>query len=336
MTEDEAPATGHDWVVVVPVKAADRGKSRLVGHVPAHVHADLVRAMALDTVAAVAASPAVARVVVVTPDADVTAELGGWPRDGAAVEVAPEPEHAGRGGVAALREAVAAGVGRVPVGSPVAVLLGDLPALRAADLTAALGAAAPHDRALVPDADGTGTTLLTARSADLLEPRFGPGSAAAHRALGCVDLPVAEDSSLRRDVDVPADLDRAVALGVGSRTGAVLAATAARASGRGWSTAIGWVALLLAVACTLSAGLATWYLVDSLRHPESFGALAAYAIYLPAAVVTGLPAFVVARVQAHRRTAPRWRTVATTVLAVPGLLGLLTLVVVFVRAQLAR
>lgn len=331
MTEDEAPATGRDWVVVVPVKAADRGKSRLVGHVPAHVHADLVRAMALDTVAAVAASPAVARVVVVTPDAEVAKELAGWVRDGAAVEVAPEPEHVGTGGVAALREAVAAGVGRVPAGSPVAVLLGDLPALRTPDLTDALRLAAAYDRALVPDADGTGTTLLTAQSADLLEPRFGPGSAAAHRALGCIDLPVAEDSSLRRDVDEPADLDRAVELGVGHRTAAVLAASAARATGRGWSTAIGWVALLLAVACTLSAGLATWYLVDSLRQPESFGALAAYAIFLPAAVVTGVPAFVIARVQARRRTAPRWRTLTTTVLAVPGLLALVALVVVQAR-----
>ncbi len=52
---------------------------------------------------------------------------------------------------------------------PRAALLGDLPALRPEDLAAALGPRRPVERAVVADAEGTGSTLVTA----------GPGVAAA-------------------------------------------------------------------------------------------------------------------------------------------------------------
>src|SRR5919204_619987 len=68
--------------------------------------------------------------------------------------------------------------------------------------------------AIVPDASGTGTTLLTAPSGAALNPRFGTGSAAAHAASGAVPL-VGPWPSLRRDVDTAADLRAAAALGLG-------------------------------------------------------------------------------------------------------------------------
>ncbi|GMA26534.1 hypothetical protein GCM10025864_42930 [Luteimicrobium album] len=126
-----------------------------------------------------------------------------------------------------LRAAVQTGIDAAPDG-PCAVLLGDVPALRPADLEAALADATEHERALVPDADGTGTTLLTGRTPGSLRPRFGPGSAEAHAAEGHVRL--GAEPSLRRDVDTAADLDDAAALGVGPRTAAFLVATAERAS----------------------------------------------------------------------------------------------------------
>jgi 2-phospho-L-lactate guanylyltransferase len=58
---------------------------------------------------------------------------------------------------------------------------------------------------------------------------FGEGSFAAHLALGCVELPVPEGSTLRRDVDTADQLAKAEALGLGRRTAAVLAASGARA-----------------------------------------------------------------------------------------------------------
>jgi 2-phospho-L-lactate guanylyltransferase (CobY/MobA/RfbA family) len=63
------------WIAVVPVKPLRAAKSRLRGAVPEAVHRDLVLAMARDTVAAVLACRAVARVVVICDDPAVCEEL---------------------------------------------------------------------------------------------------------------------------------------------------------------------------------------------------------------------------------------------------------------------
>ncbi len=107
----------------------------------------------------------------------------------------------------------------------IAVLMADLPALRATELAAALALAAGADRSVVADADGTGTVLLTARPGRLLAPAYGPGSRARHVQLGARDLTEVLGElvpGLRCDVDTTADLDRAVALGVGPATAAAL------------------------------------------------------------------------------------------------------------------
>jgi len=75
--------------------------------------------------------------------------------------------------------------------------------------------------AAVPDADGTGTVLLAARTPARLDPAFGPVSFAEHLRRGAVPLPL-DLPRLRRDVDTPADLDAALALGVGARTASAL------------------------------------------------------------------------------------------------------------------
>ncbi len=130
------------WVVVVPVKDASRGKTRLADVLEPAARAALVRAMALDTLDAVLAVPEVARVVVVTGDGPVAEAAARTAR----VWVLPEPagDPAERGW-AALDRAVAAGVaaGRAEApGAPVAVLLGDLPGLHPAELSVALALAA--------------------------------------------------------------------------------------------------------------------------------------------------------------------------------------------------
>src|SRR5699024_2164902 len=129
----------------------------------------------------------------------------------------------GRGLNAAVRAGLAAAVrtgreaarGAGPGTTGRAVLLGDLPALRAHELLAALTACAAHASAVVPDADGTGTVLLPA-TVGLPDPQFGAGSAARHgeRATRLeLDLP-----GLRRDVDTAEDLTTALQLGVGRHT----------------------------------------------------------------------------------------------------------------------
>ncbi|MDY0829901.1 2-phospho-L-lactate guanylyltransferase [Microbacterium sp. BG28] len=186
-----------DWTVVVPLKAAASGKSRL------GASADLVRAIGLDTVAAAAEA---ARVVVVTADPQTAADAAAIDR----VTVVTEEEPRG------LNAAIALGM-RATDG-PRAALLGDLPALRPDDLSRALDAAASVDRAVVADAEGTGSTLVTARAGVAWESAFGADSLARHLALGCVRLDVPEHSSLRRDVDTMAQLVEAAALGLGPRS----------------------------------------------------------------------------------------------------------------------
>jgi 2-phospho-L-lactate/phosphoenolpyruvate guanylyltransferase len=105
----------------------------------------------------------------------------------------------------------------------VAALSADLPCLRPSELARALDLAGGCPRAYLADADGQGTTLLTALPGVALAPAFGPDSAAAHRASGAFPLAVEGLASVRRDVDTPGDLAAALALGVGSRTAAVVA-----------------------------------------------------------------------------------------------------------------
>ncbi|MDT7741596.1 MAG: 2-phospho-L-lactate/phosphoenolpyruvate guanylyltransferase [Actinomycetota bacterium] len=225
--------------LVVPIKELRRAKSRLVGATVALVpapqrsaaHASLALALAADTLAAVLAS-AVRRVAVVTSDPRAAALVRPAGHDGGGhhspdlsrTVVVDDPG-------AGLNAAVRAGVEhlqRFPDGltghapAPVAALLGDLPALRAAELDQALARAVAviadgAPAAYVADHTGEGTTMLVLARPGHGGPHFGPRSAHAHAAAGAVALPDAWPG-LRHDVDVPADLERVRALGVGPAT----------------------------------------------------------------------------------------------------------------------
>ena len=193
--------------LVVPVKRLDRAKSRLVGAADGGIgdrraHADLVVALALDTITAAAGADGVRDVVVVTSDPMLTAVLR---TEG--IRCVPEAEPG-------LNEAYRHGASML--GRHVGALQADLPALRSAELAAAI-AAADGKRAFCPDRQGTGTTLLMSAPGEPLDPRFGVGSAAAHRESGAIEL-IGDWPSLRCDVDTEADLAIAAELGLGPRT----------------------------------------------------------------------------------------------------------------------
>ena len=197
-----------EFVVLIPVKPLPLAKSRLIG-LPPVARSALARAFALD---AITASLAVARVhatYVVSDDAEVRA-------DAAALGAGVLPDAPG-GLNAALVGAARAVAERHPGAVP-AALVADVPALRAADLDAALAQVAPAPGGFVADADGTGTTLYAAAD---LRPAFGPGSRAAHLARGAIEITLPLPT-LRRDVDDLAGLAAARALGVGAHTRAVL------------------------------------------------------------------------------------------------------------------
>ncbi|WP_131105228.1 NTP transferase domain-containing protein [Ornithinimicrobium sufpigmenti] len=234
----QAQPGGVRWSLVVPVQDASRAKSRLAPPHPLS-RPDLARAVARDTLEQVCRALPPEQVTVVTSDASATRvaqDLG--------TIVVVDPGHGLNGAIrAGLRAAQAAQTARARVttqaGGAVrsprpteraagwAVLLGDLPALQPHELVAALATCAAHAAAIVPDADGTGTVLLTSTTTPP-EPAFGAGSAARHQQRATrleLDLP-----GLRRDVDTATDLATALELGVGRHTARTLAPL-------GWATA---------------------------------------------------------------------------------------------------
>jgi len=243
------PAT-LTWSLVIPVKVLAQAKSRLTGLV-GQSRSDFALAMAADTIAAALQAETVAAVLVVTDDpevADIATGLG-------AVVLADAP-------AAGLNEALAHGAAYSEDRWPDrgrAGLAGDLPALRPQELTAALTAAARLGTAFVPDAEGTGTTLYAGAPGTQFRPQFGPASRDRHLAAGAAEITTSETTAgekttgekttgettkremgtgplrpvrigtgelagLRRDVDTIDDLRTAAKIGLGPRTGALVAA----------------------------------------------------------------------------------------------------------------
>lgn len=190
------------WTVIVPVKPAAIGKSRL-GADPA-----LVLAIALDTIDAALAASRVSRVLVVTADPSLATRA----------ELVLEP------GPAGLGSAIARGLAVADPDAPRAVLLGDLPALRPADLDDALHRADAVPTGFVADREGTGTTLVTARAGVDLRQAFGPDSARRHRELGIAEIVVPAGSTMPLDVDTAEHLVSTP--GLGRRTSEVLGGVA--------------------------------------------------------------------------------------------------------------
>ena len=211
------------WSVLTPVKVLTQAKSRLAS-LAGPRRAELALDLARDTVTAVLRTAQVARAIVITDDPAAAAALG----ELGALVVPDEP----RDGLnAALRHGAAFAAARWP-GSGTAALSADLPALHPAELARALKAAAAWPNAFVADAAGDGTTLYTAAPGTPFRPAFGLASRARHAAAGAAELELNDIPGLRRDVDTPADLRGAAALGLGPHT-APLATELLRCAPRG-------------------------------------------------------------------------------------------------------
>lgn len=199
------------WAIVVPVKRLSAAKSRLaVGD----LRPDVALAMALDTVRAALACPAVQLVVAVTDEQRAVDALH---RLGAQV-VDDEPD---AGLNPALRHGAQAATADDPARA-VAALSADLPALVPNALDRLLRAAGEHRQAVVADWSGAGTTLYAARTTALFLPSYGAESRAAHVAGGAVDLTELASEQVRHDVDTVADLRAVAGLGCGPATTALL------------------------------------------------------------------------------------------------------------------
>lgn len=207
-------------IALVPVRGLEGAKARLGEALDAEERRALVERLLARTIAAAAATPAVAEVIVISPDSAVLALAG----DMGARVVAQEGRGLNEGLDEGRVQAIEAGA------DAVLVVPGDLPAVSSAELTRVVGEARAHvasrtaaaapDRALVvlvADRAGSGTNVLLVAPSDAIPFRFGDGSRAAHAAAAVAAcaayLEVAGPLDL--DLDTPDDLLAAEAAGLG-------------------------------------------------------------------------------------------------------------------------
>ena len=182
--------TGGEWAVVIPQKDFRQAKSRL--DLGDRDRQAIARALLRDTVTAALATSGVGEVIVVLDrrqDLEAVGDLG------------VRPLLATGSG---LNEAFRRGERAARASRPrfaVAALPADLPFIEPAVLGRALAHAQAHARAFLADAEGRGTTLLTARPGQALLPAYGVASREAHRRSGAVELVQPDLASLRFDVD---------------------------------------------------------------------------------------------------------------------------------------
>jgi 2-phospho-L-lactate guanylyltransferase len=163
---------------ILPVKRLDRAKARLEPGFGTSERAAIARAL-LDDALGLCERAGFLRWWVVTDDASVEDEARGR---GLATLA-----DRGEGLNPALAQAIAA-VLQAGADS-VTVVPTDIPLARAEDLRDVLDTGATSDVVIVPSIDG-GTNALHLRPPDVMAPRFGPGSLAAH-------IEMAERASLR-------------------------------------------------------------------------------------------------------------------------------------------
>jgi 2-phospho-L-lactate guanylyltransferase len=189
--------TGDSTVLLVPQKDLAVAKSRLA-LTPSRRRELAVAMLRRALVAATAARFAVVVVVLDNPDDDeVFSDLD--------VMAFHSRLRGLNTSLEAAEEAVRARWGPVPL----AVMPADLPFVTPELLDRSLRAAAPHDRAFLPDRSARGTTLLFAGADVVLEPAYGPGSAAAHLAQGAHRIDDDHLGLLRHDIDDVNDLAEA-------------------------------------------------------------------------------------------------------------------------------
>lgn len=196
--------------LAVPVKPLARAKTRLAGILSPEERAALTEAMLHDVLDAAAVQRGW-DVWVVSPDPRVLAVA-------AARGVRPVPDPTASLG-AALRSVEARADPR-----ELAVLLGDLPLVTAAALSAALDVDAAVAAARA-SSDG-GTNLLVRRPASVIPARFGRASFVKHcyeAGRAGVRLREIDAPELAFDLDRPADLAALLASGSGGRARALCA-----------------------------------------------------------------------------------------------------------------
>jgi 2-phospho-L-lactate guanylyltransferase len=188
---------------VVPVKAVDASKSRLRADFDADDVRLLATAMLRDVLDALAAVPAIGRIVVATPDAAVARIAHS---SGAEALVRDDP---------GLNEAIESATAWLAAegADGVLVMLGDVAGARPEEIAQLIASLGGNGVALAPSRDGGSSALLRVPH-DAIAAGFGPESSKVHRerALAAgIRFEECELSSLAIDVDRREDLERLIA-----------------------------------------------------------------------------------------------------------------------------
>ncbi|HTV45688.1 MAG TPA: 2-phospho-L-lactate guanylyltransferase [Stellaceae bacterium] len=200
------------WAVV-PVKERDRAKERLAPLLPPELRPVLALAMLEDVLAALAAAPGLAGIIVVTLDAGAGELARRYD-----ARVVTDGARDGHSGAVAAAARLLAGEGC----DGMLTLPGDVPLVTAAEIGAVIGAHRPPPSfTIVPSHDEGGSNAILLSPPDAVPLRFGVDSffphlraAAAHGIVPTVlRLP-----GLALDIDNPADL--AAFARITSQTGA--------------------------------------------------------------------------------------------------------------------
>jgi 2-phospho-L-lactate guanylyltransferase len=203
---------------VIAVRGGAEAKSRCAPSLDADARAELVRAMLEDMIAALAASPAIDAIEVVTP----TPELARVAREaGATGWLEPAPR-----GINAAFEAARARLAAADSQAVMVALPGDLPMLDAAELAPAFAQLGPCRVVLVPATADGGTGAVVVAAATPFAFAFGPDSFQRHWSGAERDglHPIRlEAPSLGLDIDRPQDLAAAQRRNPAGRTARVLA-----------------------------------------------------------------------------------------------------------------
>lgn len=186
-------------LAILPVKSFGAAKQRLAESLGAGARQALAQAMFSDVLGALRHTDELDEIAVITADRAAESVARGQ-----GVIVLVDTVQAGQSPAAqiGIRHALAHGFDRV------ALVPGDTPLLRAADLAGLLSRSGPGV-SVVPDRHGTGTNALVLSPPDAIEPSFGPDSRARHVALAeeaGVPVRIDEVAALALDVDTPDDL----------------------------------------------------------------------------------------------------------------------------------
>jgi 2-phospho-L-lactate guanylyltransferase len=98
----------------------------------------------------------------------------------------------------------------------------DIPLVRGEDIDSLLAIELDsRDAVLVPSREGTGTNAIIRTPPGLFPSRFGPNSLALHKAEAArvgVECKIGENARIALDIDEPADLERLLETGSGTKT----------------------------------------------------------------------------------------------------------------------